>query len=474
MNFEQRLISAAAWELSQRLRMPPRQDPRPQASESSPKSGPSAMTPSVDQEVLQNLAREVVTAVLELSGQDLNPNRMAQTVRSAVLAQVDEQIGDNGWLLSRLAAEAPRLINLPRLARLAREGMYLTPLESVRPEPDAILGENPAFKEALHNLEAVAQTDFPVVLWGETGTGKEVLARRLHRMSNRHSGPFVPVNCAALTGSLLESELFGHVKGAFTGASAAKTGYIGAAKGGTLFLDEIGETGREFQVRLLRVLEDQVVVPVGSHSGNPVDFRLICASHVDLEREAMAGRFLDSLLYRVNVVPLKLPPLRERPEDIGLLAEHFLDQACKMTGAERKLNSEAVKCLQNYEWPGNVRELRHLMQRLAALSQSGEIQPSQLPAGLRRSHLNRLQTFMLQKLDHDSDIPQARRKEVALFLAGKCGRQISNADLRNAMGCSDSTAKNILRALCGLELVRAVGRRGGRRYLVREPGGVTE
>ena len=434
MDSYQRLIIAAGEELAIRLADPPRPEARPWAAESSPAPVMPAFDLEADQEILRGLAKAVVGAVLELSGQDLDPASMAQTVQVAVRGHLGTQLPGKERLMARLAAEIPRLLDLPRLAGLAREGISLAPAAAGGQDPVPVLGSNPEFTQALDSLGRVAQTDFPVVIWGETGTGKELLARRVHRMSARSGGPFVPVNCAALSGSLLESELFGHVKGAFTGATTAKQGYISAAKGGTLFLDEIGETGREFQVKLLRVLEDRVVVPVGASTGSPVDFRLVCASHVDLEPMAEKGRFLSSLLYRINVVPVRLPPLRQRPEDIAALAEHFLAQACRVTGQERKLSAETLACMRNYKWPGNVRELRHLMQRLVTLSKTEEIGPGQLPPNIRRPTQRSRRDAILASMQAQPDIPRNRVSELAAFLAGQCGQTISNADLRSRPG----------------------------------------
>ena len=470
MDSYQRLRIAACQELAIRLTDPPRPEARPWAAESAPVPVLPTFDLEADQEILRGLARAVVGAVLELSGRDLDPSGMAQTVQSAARGHLGARLAGKERLMARLAAEIPRLLDLPRLASLAREGISLAPLAAAGPEPDPVLGNNPEFTQALDSLARVAQTDFPVVIWGETGTGKELLARRVHGMSARRGGPFVPVNCAALSGNLLESELFGHVKGAFTGAATAKQGYISAAKGGTLFLDEIGETGREFQVKLLRVLEDRVVVPVGASSGSPVDFRLVCASHVDLEPMAEKGRFLSSLLYRINVVPVRLPPLRQRPEDIATLAEHFMAQACRITGQERKLSAETLACMRAYKWPGNVRELRHLMQRLVTLSKTEEIGPGQLPPNIRRPTQRSRRDAILASMQAQPDIPRNRVSELAAFLAGQCGQTISNADLRSALGCSESTAKNLFRTLRGMGLVEALGERGGRRYMVADHG----
>ena len=288
-----------------------------------------------------------------------------------------------------------------------------------------------------------------MLLVGESGTGKEMLARRLHRLSPRRGGPLVPVNCAALVDNLLESELFGHVKGAFSGAAAPKEGYIRAAAGGTLFLDEIGETNQQFQVRLLRVLEDKVVVPVGSHQGRRVNFRMVAATHRDLVQEAGRGRFNQALLYRLNVVPLFLTPLRKRREDIPVLIDHFLGQACQMAKKTRRLAPATLELLLDYSWPGNVRELSHLLQRLVALSEDYEIKPDLLPGEFRQkaSPPNLVISHFQGRLRGLAGVPENRHKEISKILAEADDASLTNKDMRERLGCSDSTAKNILRAL---------------------------
>jgi transcriptional regulator with GAF, ATPase, and Fis domain len=418
------------------------------------------------QDSLEALARQVIKTVMELSGSSIEPEHMAQAVRQAASRHLNSRESGTEKLLARLAAETPRLINLARLARLTKQGISLDPATATGPGHSAVVGQSQAFTQALANLEAVAHTGFPVLLCGETGTGKELLARRLHQLSSRSEGPFMPVNCAALAKSLLESELFGHVRGAFTGANSPNQGYIRAAAGGTLFLDEIGETSRDFQVRLLRVLEDQVVVPVGSHQGEPVDFRLVCASHMDLEAAAKEGNFSQALLYRINVVPVMLPPLRERKGDIALLVDHFLDQACGLAGKRRRISPEAMEYFESYAWPGNVRELSHLVQRLVALAKTELIGPEQLPASMRRPDAGESASGLGQLLNGVKGIPRKRHAGIARFLAEHTGQEVSNADLRAALGCSDSTAKNLFRALSQAGLVTARGIKGGRRYQV--------
>jgi transcriptional regulator with PAS, ATPase and Fis domain len=235
----------------------------------------------------------------------------------------------------------------------------------------------------LHELVArVAVSELGVLLLGESGVGKEVLARRIHELSPRTAGPFVAVNCGALAEQLLESELFGHEKGAFTGAARAKQGLFEAASGGTLFLDEVGELSPAFQVKLLRVLEERVVMPVGGTEVRPVDARIVSATNADLEVAVAAGEFRQDLFYRLNGIALEIPPLRDRRSEIEPLARHFLERA-----AERELRpapelgSGTVAVLARYSWPGNIRELRNVIERALVLCTAGELLPEHL--GLR-------------------------------------------------------------------------------------------
>jgi DNA-binding NtrC family response regulator len=467
MHATERLKLAAAAELARRLAGGPA-PARPGVAEAALVS-PGQGSQAEDLAALEELARRVVEAVLELSGRELEPQALAAAVEQAARRHLEARAaGESRELLARLAAEAPRLVNLPRLARLAARGLAVGPAAAeLEPPQEVVGGGSPAFARVLDDLERVAGTDLPVLLTGETGTGKEVLARRLHQLSGRREGPFVPVNCAALPPSLLESELFGYEKGAFTGAAAGKPGLVQSAHGGTLFLDEIGETGPEFQVRLLRVLEDRAVTPVGGRRGRPVDFRLVSASHRDLEADAAAGRFHRALLYRVLVVPLRLPPLRERREDVPALLDHFLARACLVAKRTRRLAPETRRLLAAYDWPGNVRELAHLLQRLVALCPEYEIGPEHLPAGVLEpagaghGRWSRL-------LERTPGVPVERAPELARLLAGARGAELTNKDLREALEVSDSTAKNLLKALVEGGLLEPRGSRGGRRYQVLE------
>jgi transcriptional regulator with PAS, ATPase and Fis domain len=219
-----------------------------------------------------------------------------------------------------------------------------------------------------------------VLITGESGTGKEVIARYIHELSRRGDADFASINCGALPESLLESELFGHVKGSFTGAVKDKSGLFTAAAGGTFFLDEIGETTPATQVKLLRVLQHREVIPVGATDPQPIDVRLVAATNRDLEEEIKRGSFRSDLFYRLNVIALHLPPLRDRRDDIPLLAESFLARSGEQRNeATKRLTTDAAEALQEYAWPGNVRELENALERAVILSSGGTIDVDALP-----------------------------------------------------------------------------------------------
>ncbi len=244
------------------------------------------------------------------------------------------------------------------------------------------IGRHRRFVDVLKMAERVAPSDSTVLVTGESGTGKEVLARYLHELSERAEGPFVSINCGALPESLLESELFGHVRGSFTGAVRDKQGLFVAARGGTFFLDEVGEMSAATQVKLLRVLQEREVIPVGATESVSVDVRIVAATNRDLEEEIRKGGFRSDLYYRLNVITLHLPPLRERPEDVPLLAEYFLEKFAAQRGkAPPRLSGDVLSALQDYDWPGNVRELENALERAAVLTADGtEIPVGALPA----------------------------------------------------------------------------------------------
>jgi len=242
-----------------------------------------------------------------------------------------------------------------------------------------LAGNSPALQRIRTMIEQVATTDSTVLILGESGTGKEVVARCVHRASPRRNRPFVPVNCGAIPGELLESELFGHEKGAFTGALSARQGRFELAEGGTLFLDEIGDMPMTMQVKLLRVLQERTFERVGSNKTITCDVRIIAATHRQLEHEIEQNRFREDLFYRLNVFPIELPPLRERREDIPLLARHLIERLASEKHVQVDLSPAALACLQRYPWPGNVRELANLIERLAILYPGMTIEPQHLP-----------------------------------------------------------------------------------------------
>jgi len=261
-----------------------------------------------------------------------------------------------------------------------------------RPAAGRPTGIASRFVEVLELAETVAVTDSTVLISGESGTGKEVVARYIHSLSERSDGPFMSINCGALPESLLESELFGHVKGSFTGAVKDKDGLLVAASGGTFFLDEIGEMSPSTQVKLLRAIQEREVIPVGSTKSIPVDVRIVAATNRDLEDEITRGGFRSDLYYRLNVIQLRLPPLRERREDIPVLSRHFLERASVDANGKSpySLSEAAMTALAEYDWPGNVRELENALERAVVVSRTSEIAAEALPERVREAPPPRL------------------------------------------------------------------------------------
>ncbi len=248
-----------------------------------------------------------------------------------------------------------------------------------------IVGQSEAILQVLSMIERVAESDSTVLITGESGTGKELIAKALHYNSPRSQEPFIPINCGAIPAELLESELFGHVKGAFTGAIANRSGRFEMAEDGTLFLDEIGDMSPSLQVKLLRVLQERCFEPIGSTKTIEANVRVIAATNADLEAAVANGRFREDLYYRLNVIPIRIPPLRERRSDIPLLLNHFIEvfnrnRSRRLTG----ISPEALDMLTNYNWPGNIRELENLVERLSILKGSGVIEVSDLPERYRK------------------------------------------------------------------------------------------
>ena len=286
-------------------------------------------------------------------------------------------------------------------------------------EKQALIDENRAFKRAQRErgsiknivgtsakmnaifqmIETVAEVQSTILLTGESGTGKELVARAIHDLSPRAEKPFISINCGAFTETLLESELFGYIKGAFTGANTNRKGLFEAAHGGTIFLDEIGEMSSAMQVKLLRVLQERRVRPVGAHDEMSFDARVIAATNRDLKQMCEDGTFREDLFYRISVIPIHLPPLRERTEDIADLIEHFVKKFCNQAGKSLTISPKAIQLLENYAWHGNVRELEHTIERAVALERSGEIQPEQLP--------DHITNYNPQRISAEFDLPES-------------------------------------------------------------------
>jgi two-component system nitrogen regulation response regulator GlnG len=249
-----------------------------------------------------------------------------------------------------------------------------------------VVGVSRWAEEIREQIAAVAACPSNVLITGPTGTGKEVIARAIHALSPRGGKPFIPVDCAAISGTLFAGHIFGHMKGAFTGAGNSTLGCFRAAHGGTIFIDEIGELECDAQTKLLRVLQQRTVIPLGSHQEIPVDVRVIAATNRDLVEDISGGRFREDLYYRLNVISLHTEPLRLRPEDIPILARHFLDKLAVMHGvAPKRLSAEVLECLQAYHWPGNVRELENTLERATFLSRLEDILVKDLMLGNRSS-----------------------------------------------------------------------------------------
>ena len=278
-----------------------------------------------------------------------------------------------------------------------------------------IVGRSPAMQEIYRIIARLTQTDLTVMIVGESGTGKELVARALHDYGRRRKGPFVAVNMAAIPRELIESELFGHEKGAFTGATSRVAGRFEQAEGGTLFLDEIGDMPLEAQTRLLRVLQQGEYTTVGGNAAIKTNVRIITATHRDLRQLINEGQFREDLFYRLNVVPLRLPPLRERSEDIPDLVRHFLTQAVKEGLPRKELSREAVERMQAYRWPGNVRELENVLRRLVAI----EIDDTIAGAAIERELASVPLRPVAEKSGHaDSNLPEFMENYLSRYFAG--------------------------------------------------------
>jgi DNA-binding NtrC family response regulator len=300
------------------------------------------------------------------------------TVKSAVQAMKD---GAYDYVTKPFSMEELRLL-LERVTvhlRLKTENRVLRETIRSRQGFGSIVGHAPEMEKLYRIIAKAGQSTHPVLVLGESGTGKELVAKSIHMAGMFRNKPFIPVDCGSLVPTLIESELFGHVRGAFTGATNPKEGLLAIAEGGTVFLDEIGELPVDLQAKLLRAIEEKEIRPVGSFKRVPINVRILAATNRDLERAVAEGTFRRDLFFRLNVLTLRIPALRDRRQDIPLLVTHFLDRIGRDAGVEKTISDESLKALLNYDWPGNVRELENSLERACALSSGNQIQLRDLP-----------------------------------------------------------------------------------------------
>ncbi len=295
-----------------------------------------------------------------------------------------------------------------------------------------LIGGSEPMRLVYDAISRVSESNVNVLVRGESGTGKELVAQAIVASGPRRDKPFVSVNCAALPESLIESELFGHEKGAFTDAHESRAGHIESANGGTLFLDEIGTLGLAMQSKLLRVLELHVVQRIGSRNSKKIDFRLIAATNEDLEHAVHAGRFREDLYYRLNVVPIVLPPLRERPGDVAILLDHFLRMYCAANNVPlKRLDSDALEILEEHHWPGNVRELENLVQRLVVMGSGSVISATQLPQQILYSSTAKQEALLIPEegISFDEEIARIELAYLQAALRRTGGKKVAAAAL---------------------------------------------
>ncbi len=353
------------------------------------------------------------------------------STRSAIEAM---KLGADDYLSKPFDVEELKVVLQKALEKhqLVDENVYLKRELEHRYAFASIVGRSRRMQDIFGVIERVARTNSTVLLEGESGTGKELIARALHYASPRREGRFLSVNCGALPETLLESELFGHKRGAFTGAVADKRGLLQAAEGGTLLLDEVGEMSPAMQVKLLRALPDKRVRAEGSNDEEPVDVRVIAATNRDLVQMIETGEFREDLYYRINVIPIRVPPLRQRREDIPLLVDHFLKKyAIEMAIAPKRLSVEALRILEAYHWPGNVRELENVIERALALSTSEALGADDIPTHLLRPGPGAGGSTELPEegLDLDAHLDDVRRDLMAQALERCAGVQTKAAEL---------------------------------------------
>lgn len=310
--------------------------------------------------------------------------------------------------------EIKRIVrNALRERSLIAENVILRKQIEERYDFEKMVGESNEITSVIAEVKKIANSKSNVLLLGETGTGKELVARAIHFNSARQDKPFVPINCSAIPENLLESELFGYVKGAFTGAVGSKRGLFEEANGGTVFLDEIGDLSQQLQAKLLRVMDDHEIRPLGGVQSRKVDIRFIAATNIDIVKAVREGLFREDLYYRINVVSITLPPLRERKEDIVILAKHFLEKYSQEIGKQVKfIDDQALRLLMNYSWPGNVRELQNIIERAVLITESNTLFPEHLPEGMKAPD-----TFVSQAFENTLSIEEYTKQFILKYQA---------------------------------------------------------
>lgn len=339
---------------------------------------------------------------------------------------------DNDLLKETVARALDKIALVKEKDALLEENKVLIQEQRTRGQLNNIIGRSPKMQALYQMIETVAQVTSTVLVTGESGTGKELVARAIHDLGPRAEKPFVSINCGAFTETLLESELFGYVKGSFTGANTNRKGLFEAANTGTIFLDEIGEMSPAMQVKLLRVLQERKLRPVGATAEITVDTRVIAATNRDLANMVKETTFREDLYYRISVIPIELPSLRERTEDIPDLARHFVEKFCSGTGRTLSLNESAQQLLENYVWPGNVRELEHTIERAVALENTNAIQPERLPEKITKYNPYRIADtfdFPEEGVDLTAHLDQLEKTYVMEALRRTSGNQTNAAQL---------------------------------------------
>jgi two-component system response regulator PilR (NtrC family) len=339
---------------------------------------------------------------------------------------------DNDLLKETVARALEKVSLIKEKKELLEENKALIHGQRTRGKLGNIIGRSPRMLALYQMIETVAQVQSTVLVTGESGTGKELVARAIHDMSPRAEKPFVSVNCGAFTETLLESELFGYLKGSFTGANTNRKGLFEAANKGTIFLDEIGEMSPAMQVKLLRVLQERKVRPVGATEEIDVDTRVIAATNRDLASMVTTGTFREDLYYRISVIPIELPPLRERSDDISELATHFAEKFCAPTGRNLAISESAMRLLEHYSWPGNVRELEHTIERAVALEHTGSIEPERLPEKINNYNPFRVaeaMEFPEEGINLTAHLDQLEKTYVLEALRRTSGNQTNAAEI---------------------------------------------